>query len=118
MTASLLLPNQEDGGPTNEDTLELLESAVRRGGGTVGEQQAVRTYWRQRNAVANARGVAICQSDRRAHYQVPSARGALATPTTPLLTPTRIPLPTYLGDCGEGMSTIERRPARAGDGVI
>ena len=34
---------QEDGGATNEDALELLESAVRRGGGTVGEQQAMRT---------------------------------------------------------------------------
>ena len=35
---------QEDGGATNEDALELLESAVRRGGGTVREQQAMRTY--------------------------------------------------------------------------
>ena len=49
---------QEDGGALNDGALELLEAAVRRSGGTVGEQQAMRTYWRQRFAIANARGVA------------------------------------------------------------
>ena len=49
---------QEDGGALNPAALDLLESAVRRAGGTKGEKAAMRTYWRQRIAVANARGVA------------------------------------------------------------
>ena len=49
---------QEDGGALNPAALDLLESAVRRAGGTKDEKAAMRTYWRQRIAVANARGVA------------------------------------------------------------
>ena len=49
---------QEDDGALNPAALDLLESAVRRAGGTKGEKAAMRTYWRQRIAVANARGVA------------------------------------------------------------
>ena len=43
---------QEDGGALNKAALDLLDSAVSRGGGTDGEKQAFRVYWRQRISVA------------------------------------------------------------------
>ena len=49
---------QEDGGALNQAALDLLDSAVSRCGGSDGEKQAFRVYWRQRIAVTNARGVA------------------------------------------------------------
>ena len=49
---------QEDGGALNQAALDLLDSAVSRCGGSDGEKQAFRVYWRQRISVANARGVA------------------------------------------------------------
>jgi len=55
---------QEDGGCLNQAALDLFDEAVRRSGGTTGERQAFRTYWRQRIAIANAKGVAGVISQR------------------------------------------------------
>ena len=49
---------QEDGGCLNQAALDLFDEAVRRAGGSAGEKQAFRVFWRQRIAVANAKGVA------------------------------------------------------------
>ena len=48
----------EDGGCLNQAALDLFDEAVRRAGGSAGEKQAFRVFWRQRIAVANAKGVA------------------------------------------------------------
>ena len=49
---------QEDGGCLNQAALDLFDEAARRAGGSPGETQAFRVFWRQRIAVANAKGVA------------------------------------------------------------
>ena len=49
---------QEDGGCLNQAALDLFGEAARRAGGSSGERQAFRVFWRQRIAVANAKGVA------------------------------------------------------------
>ena len=53
---------QEDGGCLNQAALDLFDEAARRAGGSSGEKQAFRVFWRQRIAVANAKGVATCTS--------------------------------------------------------
>ena len=62
---------QEDGGYLNQEALALFDEAAQRAGGTPGEQQAFRTYWRQRIAVANATGVAAV-----IHQRTPVCSGA------------------------------------------
>ena len=48
----------EDGGRLSDELVDVIDEACASIGGSRGEQQAVVTYWRQRLAVANARGVA------------------------------------------------------------
>ena len=56
---SFMIPiAQEDGGCPNQAALDLFDEATRRAGGSSGEKQAFRVFWRQRIAVANAKGVA------------------------------------------------------------
>ena len=58
VTTSFLGCAAEDGGRLSDELVDVIDEACASIGGSRGEQQAVATYWRQRLAVANARGVA------------------------------------------------------------
>ena len=47
----------EDGGRLHQALSDVMGDAATSAGGTLGERQAFLTYWRQRLAVANLRGV-------------------------------------------------------------
>ena len=54
----------ESGGRMCEGGIHLLDSAANAIGGTKGEKQAFQTYWRQRIAISNLKGVARVIVDR------------------------------------------------------
>ena len=93
----------EDGGRLSDELVDVIDEACASIGGSRGEQQAVVTYWRQRLAVANARGVAkvikartpFCTGD---HYPLlPHQFGYLQAVAPPLQT--RQHFPAHVSTC-------------------
>ena len=75
-TPSFIPIAQEDGGCLNQAALDLFmtklpDACTRRAGGSPGETQAFRVFWRQRIAVASAKGVAST-----IRHQTPICSGA------------------------------------------
>ena len=85
-----------------DELVDVIDEACASIGGTRGEQQALTKYWRQRLAVANARGLAkvikartpICTGD---HYPLqPHHFGHLQAITPPLQPRQHLPVHTNM----------------------
>ena len=93
----------EDGGRLSDELVDVIDKACAVIGGTRGEQQALVNYWRQRLAVANARGVAkvikartpLCTGD---HYPLRPHHFSHIQAVPPPLQP-RQHLPARAGTC-------------------
>ena len=93
----------EDGGRLSDELVDVIDKACAVIGGTRGEQQTLVNYWRQRLAVANARGVAkvikartpLCTGD---HYPLRPHHFSHIQAVPPPLQP-RQHLPARAGTC-------------------